>query len=192
MLRRTFALLVFFSVTAATLLGETPAKKPATPLGSHEIAARDFIFEGVRLGMPEAEVRKLKTLESQSRFYPDATGTTTFYSYDFADSRRGFVGIYRDRVYLHRIVWDEAAATKAGGATHLLDQVVAKFGDRHAFVEDRGKSAMQWTFPRISRNIEFLEDNSDKQVYLRLTIRDNEAEAAATKEQRSKIKTGLE
>ena len=175
--------------TIAMVLLLVAADKPLTP---HETAARGFAFEGVRLGMTETALTRAKTTRRMPQDAMDKTGTYSVLRVETDAAQSIFATIYRGQIIRNRVVWDAAATARNGGEGNILKLVQAKFGKHHDSAQVKKITELQWTFAAVERTIELQSDESDDETYVRLTITDSTAWAAAKKEQAAKIKTGLE
>ena len=161
------------------------------PLTEPEQKARDFAFEGVRIGQTETDLKKGRTFTVMPAAAVDTTGTLTALKIE-SETAMIFAHLHRGRVVRLRVAWDEAATARAGGEGNILRQLTAKFGKQHVANQEKKVAAVGWSFPRVGRDIELHSDESDDMTYVRLTITDRPAWTAAKKEQTSKTKTGLE
>ena len=161
------------------------------PLTKEETAARDFTFEGVRIGMTEADIVKTLDRLPLSK-QPDATGTIKQHLIASESATAIAVFLYRGKIAQVCVAWSDEKTGEAGGIDNLVKRLSGKFGPRHKFVETKTTAALKWNFPAVSREFELEQDDGDGKRVNRLTVLDSVAWSAAQAERKSKIKTGLE
>ncbi len=164
---------------------------------AQEKAARDFAFDGVRMGMPLAEFKKAHPTLPTLKDGCDEAGGVVCYGLDSEKASACLFYFCDGALIKTRVMYFADLLDKMGGSAPIAKQLLKKFGTPEGWGADdeakRKKDAVIWRFPTVHRSVSVTEmPVKGEGTMLVVEVVDTAAEERITERKQAKAKTGLE